>query len=155
MKNNACVIIVLLMIISNGCDENSVKNTGSKEVLVSQGFVDDNTYRVVCRGYPLEGLTGIQQSESSKRAALLSAYYYIGQVFNDSVAPDRDGKSEKIEYMSDHALLYYVVTKKGLKKRVRTGPKTETDAGPKTQTQTEKKSEAATEAQPGTKTELQ
>ena len=46
----------------------------------------------------------------------------IQETFNESVAPDKDGKTEKIEIMDDHAVLYYVVHKKGLKKMVRTEP---------------------------------
>lgn len=102
-----------------GCGQATVKSAGPREFLVSKGFVDDTTYRVVCRGYPQEGLSGIQKTESSKRAALLGAYYIIQQEFNEGVAPDKDGKTEKIEIMDDHIVLYYVVHKKGLRSMVR------------------------------------
>ena len=121
MRINLLFIIVTVILLSTGCDEKSVENTGPKEPLISQGFVDDNTYVVVCRGYPLQGSTGIQKAESSKRAALLGAYYYIKTVFNDSVAPDKDGKAEKFEYMNDYVVLHYMVRKKGLKKMVKAG----------------------------------
>lgn len=126
MKCNALLVIIVLFFAMTGCDQDIVTSPGPKEALISQGFVDDNTYRVVCRGYPIEGLKGIQQAESSKRAALLNAYFIIQGVFNESVAPDKDGKAEKIEYMSDHAVLHYVVKKRGLKKMVKTGSKPET-----------------------------
>jgi hypothetical protein len=121
MRINVLFVIVTVILLSIGCDEKSVKNTVPKEPLISQGFVDDNTYMVICRGYPLQGSTGIQKVESSKRAALLGAYYYIKTVFNDSVAPDKDGKAEKFEYMSDHVVVHYVVQKKGLKKMAKAG----------------------------------
>ena len=107
------------MLALYGCDPVSVKSQGPREDLISKGFVDNDTWKVVCRGYPLEGLKGIQKTESSKRAALLGAYYYIQETFTDAVAPDKDGKTEKIELMSDHAVLYYVVHKKDLKKMVK------------------------------------
>jgi hypothetical protein len=90
-----------------------------EDVLIRKGFVDDNSYRIVCRGYPQQGLEGIQKTESSKRGALLNAYYFVQTLFDDSVAPDRDGKAEKFEVMNDFAVVYYLVTKKGLKKRLR------------------------------------
>lgn len=119
MRTNVLFVIVAILLLSIGCDEKSAENGIKKEPLVSQGFVDDDTYKVVCRGYPLEGSTGIQKTESSKRAALLGAYYYIQKVFNESVAPDRDGKAEKFEFMSDHVVVHYVVQKKGLRKMAR------------------------------------
>jgi hypothetical protein len=145
MKFNAIFTIIVLLIALAGCDNVTVKSSGPREVLISQGFIDDNTYRVVCRGYPLDGLTGIQQAESSKRAALLHAYYVIKQIFNESVAPDRDGKTEKIEYMSDHAVLNYIVHKKGLKKMVITGAKPETKQEIKPAAESEKKPETTNE----------
>lgn len=122
MKCRTIFAIIILALVLTGCDQPTVTGSGPRESLISKGFVDDSTYRVVCRGYPLEGLTGAQKLESSKRAALLNAYYVIQGVFNDSVAPDRDGKTEKIEYMRDHAVLYYTVRKKGLRRMVRTEP---------------------------------
>ncbi len=125
MKIKMLVLGVSFVVVLAGCDQKGVTSQGPREVLVSKGFVDDNTWKVVCRGYPLEGLKGIQKSESSKRAALLSAYYYIKETFNESVAPDKDGKTEKLDIFDDHAVLNYVVHKKGLKKMMKTEIKTE------------------------------
>src|SRR5271157_3988710 len=80
-----------------------------EDVLIRKGFVDDNSYRIVCRGYPQQGLEGIQKTESSKRGALLNAYYFVQTLFDDSVAPDRDGKAEKFEVMNDFAVVYYLI----------------------------------------------
>ena len=121
MRINVLFIILTIALLSVSCDEKGVESGAPKETLISQGFVDDNTYKVVCRGFPLEGSTGIQKSESSKRAALLGAYYYIKTIFNDSVAPDKDGKAEKFEFISDYVVVHYVVHKKGLKKMMKTG----------------------------------
>ena len=90
-----------------------------EDVLIRKGFVDDNSYRIVCRGYPQQGLEGIQKAESSKRGALLNAYYFVQTMFDDSVAPDKDGKAEKFEVMDDYAVVYYLLMKRGLKKRLR------------------------------------
>ncbi len=90
-----------------------------EDVLIRKGFVDDNSYRIVCRGYPQQGLEGTQKAESAKRGALLNAYYFVKIVFDDSVAPDRDGRAEKFEILEDYAVVYYLIAKKGLKKRTR------------------------------------
>jgi hypothetical protein len=113
------IALFFAMAIVAGCDQGGVKSGAPRESLISKGFIDDNTWKIVCRGYPLEGLTGLQMIESSKRAALLSAYYFIQQTFDDSVAPDKDGTTEKIEMRGDHAVLHYVVHKRGLKKMLR------------------------------------
>lgn len=139
------MLLVIAGIAVSGCDQGGVKSGAPYEALVSKGFVDDNTWKVVCRGYPLEGLKGIQKSESSKRAALLGAYHYIQETFNESVEPDRDGKTEKIEVMGDHVVLYYVVRKRGLKKMLK--------AEKKPDTKTENRPEEKTENTIETKTE--
>lgn len=150
MKIKTLFLLIAFVTVLAGCDQGGVKSEGPRETLVSKGFVDDNTWKVVCRGYPLEGLKGIQKGESSKRAALLGAYYYIQQTFSDTVAPDRDGKTEKIEIMDDHAVLYYIVRKKGLKKMLRTEPRPDA----KKEIKTENKIEATTENKAENKTEI-
>jgi len=121
MKIKTLLFLAVLSasLIVFGCDRGGVTSQGPREALISKGFVDEDTWKVVCRGYPLEGTGGIQQGESSKRAALLGAYYYIQETFGDSVAPDRDGRIEKFVMMRDHAVLHYIVHKKGLKKMAR------------------------------------
>ena len=134
MKIKMLLLLVSFVMVLAGCDQVGVTSQGPREAaLISKGFVDDNTWKVVCRGFPLEGLKGIQKSESSKRAALLGAYYYIKETFNESVSPDKDGKTEKLEIMSDHAVLYYVVHKKGLKKMMKPETKSETNTENKTE----------------------
>ncbi len=128
MKIKSLLVLMVFVAVVAGCDQAGVTSGGPRESLISRGFIDDNTYKIVCRGYPLDGLKGIQKIESSKRAALLSAYYYIKETFNESVAPDKDGKTEKIEVTSDHAVLHYVVRKTGLKRMVK--PENKTDGKP-------------------------
>lgn len=105
-------------------------------VLISKNFIDDNTYRIVCRGFPAQGLSGLQRNESAMRAARLNAYLFIKSDFVDSVAPDRDGSVEKFEVTRDYAVIYYVVSKRGLKKLLRpepreeAAPRTDPDNGP-------------------------
>ena len=113
------VIVVLALALVPACDTHKAVKSGAhtmEDVLIKKGFMDNNTYRIVCRGYPQEGLTGIQKVESAKRAALLNAYYFVKNTFDESVAPDTDGRAEKFDVSSDHAVVYYVIRKIGLKR---------------------------------------
>lgn len=115
-----------------------VKGPTAQLVLISKKFIDDNSYRVVCRGFPEQGLEGVQRTESAKRAARLNAYVFIKSEFVDAVAPDKDGRVEKFEVASDYAVIYYVVSKRGLKKMLRPEPKPESNQEPKPEPQTDK-----------------
>jgi hypothetical protein len=86
------------------------------EVLMVKKFIDPNTLLIVCRGYPEAGLTGLQKTESSKRAALLNAYYFVKKYFDEGVSPDTDGRADKYDVMDDHAVVHYVLKKNGLKR---------------------------------------
>lgn len=118
MKISVIVIILALAFIPACVKVRPVKSGTHtiEDVLIKKGFVDDNTYQIVCRGYPQEGLAGIQKIESSKRAALLNAYYFVKNTFGESVAPDRDGKADKFDIAKDFAVVHYILKKNGLKK---------------------------------------
>jgi len=106
-------LISLFFIFS--CQDEPNVGSAYNETLVSKKFIDNDTFKVVCKGFPLQGSEGIVMKESAKRAARLNAYYFIKQEFKDSVKPDADGEVEKIEYKDGHAVIYYLVKKKGLK----------------------------------------
>jgi hypothetical protein len=152
MKTNILLIILTCVIISAGCDGPAVKSGVQREALISKGFIDDNAYRVVCRGYPQKGLTGVQQDESAKRAALLSAYYFIKRDFTDAVRPDKDGSAEKFDVVEDHVVVHYVVRKKGLKKMVRKIPLTEPEPKPVPDVKPEPKPDPVNEQKSESKT---
>jgi hypothetical protein len=110
-------IISLLMITS--CSVDPGANVKSVPSLISEKFTSDTEYEIVCIGYPKEGLTGIQKEESAKRAALLNAYFFSKNRFDDTVSPDQDGNAEKFTMFEDHAELKYVIKKSNLKKRLK------------------------------------
>ncbi len=119
MKGKALAIIAVVVFFTACTDQKLVKSQAPsiEDVLVNRGFIDNNTYRIVCKGYPQQGLEGIQKVESSKRAALLNAYYFVQNYFDDFVAPDRDGKAVKFDIFNDYAVVHYIVTKHGLRKK--------------------------------------
>lgn len=121
MKIGAALAVLAVLAAVVSCDrKGGMTEPARREALVSKGFIDDNTYGIVCRGYPADGTAGVQKTESAKRAALLGAYYVAQEVFTGAVAPDRDGATKKIEYLEDHVVLHYVIAKRGLRQMVRT-----------------------------------
>jgi hypothetical protein len=113
MKQTVLCILSML-VVGFGCSKGNIDT--DREVLISKGFVNDTSYSIVCKGYPKEDLSGVSRIESAKRAALLSAYYYVQQIFSDSVAPDKDGKVQNYEVGEDFAIIHYLIQKKGLRK---------------------------------------
>ncbi len=114
------IILILAISVSQiiSCS-NDVKNVQSIPTLVKEGFLSANEYQIVCLGFPKEGLTGVQKEESAKRAALLNAYYYAKARFDETIAPDMDGKVQKMELSDSYATVYYVISKSNLKSRLK------------------------------------
>jgi len=110
----ACALLVLF-----SCSVEPNLNVKSIPSLVSEKFISETEYEIVCLGFPKEGLKGVQKEESAKRAALLNAYYYSKNRFDDTVNPDQDGKTVKLTMFDDHAELKYVISKSNLKNRLR------------------------------------
>ncbi|MBN1532516.1 MAG: hypothetical protein JXA20_07630 [Spirochaetes bacterium] len=111
------LLVLSVMIAMIGCVKNG--DGTDRTVLISKRFTSDSTYSFVCKGFPKEELTGPARMESAKRAALLNVYYYAQQIFDDTVAPDRDGRVEKYETGDDYATVYYEIRKQGLRRRLR------------------------------------
>ena len=87
-----------------------------EDILISAGFVDDNTYRIVCRGYPMPEYTGVQAENTAMEAARLNAIYFVKRDFDSSVDPGIYGSVERYERMNEHVVVYYIVRKKDLKR---------------------------------------
>ncbi len=119
MKNIIITFLISSMLLLIACSGDTVKNVQSIPNLISEKFISDTEYEIVCIGLPKEGLKGVQKEESAKRAAILVAYYYSKNKFDDTVNPDQDGKIEKFTMFDDHAEIKYVITKSNLKKRVK------------------------------------
>lgn len=118
MKSRIAVLIfAAFSILILGCSSGPGINVQSVPSLISEDYVSDDTFEVVCRGFPKQGLSGAQKEESAKRAALLNAYYFIQSRFDSTVQPDRDGTVVKYEVEENSAVIYYRVTKSNLKKR--------------------------------------
>ncbi len=88
-------------------------------VLISKWFRNKNTYVIVCRGWPKEGLTGKKRIESAKEAALINAQFIARDIFKKSVDVIKNGTIEKYKTYKNHVTIYYIIKKKGLKYKMR------------------------------------
>lgn len=114
-----CLFALFLVPVS--CTTQVTPSVGSssrteEEILISAGFTDNDTYRIVCRGFPMEGFTGVQAENMAMEAARLNAIYFVKRDFDPSVDPGRYGEVERYEKKGEFVIVYYVVRKKGLKK---------------------------------------
>jgi hypothetical protein len=116
------IVLCLAQAFMLSCDnEETDKTTGVtpaefKTHIVSKGFLDDDRYRIVCKGNIPKDLSGPAAFESGKRAALLAAYVTAKSHFGDNFPADKLGTIEKVEQEGDHVVVQYLVKKHGLKK---------------------------------------
>ncbi|MCX7677728.1 MAG: hypothetical protein N2316_00775 [Spirochaetes bacterium] len=88
-------------------------------VVIRQGFQGNNKYFIVCKGFPKAGTSGISKRETAKEAALLNAQMIAKEIFNETVDPVRNGLVKKFDVFDEYAIVYYVIEKKNLRKRLR------------------------------------
>jgi len=119
MKKVILFSILISVVQFFACSSDDIKNVQNIPTLVKEGFIAPNEYEIVCIGLPKEGLTGLQKDESAKRAAILNAYFYTKERFDNTVAPDLDGSVKKMELSETHATVYYVISKSNLKSRMK------------------------------------
>ena len=119
MRKIQIILLIFLSIFFYSCSTNNGMNVKSMPSLITEKFLNDTEYEIVCIGYPKDGLTGIQKEESAKRAALLNAYFYSKNRFDDTVNPDQDGRTQKLTMFEDYAEITYIIKKTNLKKRIK------------------------------------
>lgn len=90
-----------------------------RDVLIKKYFVDDNTYVIICKGYPKAGLGGKEAMGTAKEAALINAQMLAKEMFNDRVDVITNGSAEKYVDAKGYAVIYYVIKFRGLKKNLR------------------------------------
>jgi hypothetical protein len=89
------------------------------EILIKKWFRNNNTFVIVCKGYPKEGLTGDARVESAKEAALINAQFISRALFNESVDIFKYGTIEKYSIYNDYVVVYYVIEMNNLRRQMR------------------------------------
>jgi hypothetical protein len=103
-----CLFIVFLI--------NPLSSEEKRDVLVKKYFRDDNTFIIICKGYPKEGLEGKMAVSTAKEAALLNAQIIAKETFKDSVNIFKKGNVENYDVQLDYVIITYVIKQNGLKK---------------------------------------
>ncbi len=88
----------------------------SRDMLEKKDFLDNNTYIIVCKGWPKESLTGKARIESAKEAALINAQFIAKDIFKSPVDPVINGTIEKYDIQDDYVRIYYIIKYQNLKK---------------------------------------
>lgn len=109
MKKLMLCLFILSLINPLGSEE-------KRDVLVKKYFRDDNTFVIICKGYPKEGLEGKMAASTAKEAALLNAQILAKETFKDSVNVFKRGGVENYEIQDDYVIITYVIKQNGLKK---------------------------------------
>ncbi len=113
MKWFMAVVIIIVMAIG-------ANSTDWSQIITNKGFRDQNTYFIVSKGYPKEGLDSeLQKRGTARDAAILFAQFYAKEVFDDSVDVIRNGSVENTEYIEDYTVVTYVIEQPGLRDRLR------------------------------------
>jgi hypothetical protein len=74
------------------CGGPKIGGTVQGETFTTEGWVDDDTFRLAAAGVPTKTLTNpVQRKESSKRAAILNAQYQIIEKFKGSAVKGAAG----------------------------------------------------------------
>ena len=121
MKYKILLLIVVLSLLK--CSNKSARLGDAplkeEDVLISQKFLDDNTYLIVCRGFPKQELEGMAGDLSAEKSAQLNAMYFTQKVFNDDLDPVKYGTVKKFVKYDDHVVIHYLIRKNGLKNSLR------------------------------------
>ncbi len=90
-----------------------------REVLVKKYFNNNNTFIIICKGYPKEGLSGTQAMETAKEAALLNAQIIARETFKDSVDVVKGGAVLKYVERDDYVIIHYALTLINLRSKLK------------------------------------
>ena len=107
------ILSVLAAALFSGCQKRT------EGPLIYKKFKGKDTFLIACSGNAKEGTRGIARFESAKRAALLNAYFFIRQTFDDSVRPETDSTVDRVERTGDTAIVHLIIRKWNLKRRLR------------------------------------
>jgi len=87
-------LLIFALILSAGfvftftltsCSSQKIGGTVEGETFTTEGWIDDETFRIAAAGVPTKTLTNIvQRKEAGKRAAILNAQYQVIEKFKGS-----------------------------------------------------------------------
>jgi len=98
-----------------------VKKTaaGVKGSLIKKYFKDNDTYVIICKGYPKDEALGMEARGTARSAALINAQMLGKEVFGNRLDVITMGSPEKYIDFEGFTVVYYVIRAPGLKKYAR------------------------------------
>lgn len=110
IRTTALLGILVVSIALTGCRDKLPEN------VISLSYEDEQSFLIVCKGYPLEKADNqIVIEESAKRGAVMYARYVASEIFTTSVDPVKDGRVIKFDPDGDGMIVYYLIQKDNLK----------------------------------------
>ncbi|MFH0974383.1 MAG: hypothetical protein V1874_01210 [Spirochaetota bacterium] len=87
-----------------------------KEMVEKKWFKNDNTFVIICKGWPKESLTGQARIDSAKEAALMNAQFTTKDLFSKPVDVVKFGTIENYKIYDKYVTIQYVITYTGLRR---------------------------------------
>lgn len=84
--------------------------------LIMKYFKDDNTFVIICKGYPKPGVETGEARGTAREAALINAQVLAGEVFKSGINVITAGSPERYIDGKGYAMIYYIVRHPGLRK---------------------------------------
>lgn len=112
MKKLLILTILAAFAIGAGAQE-------KREVLVKKYFKNNNTFIIICKGYPRESLSGTQAMETAKESALLNAQMIARGIFKESVDVVKGGSVLRYIEAGDHVVIHYALTQINLRSKLK------------------------------------
>lgn len=92
---------------------------GISGTLIKKYFKDNNTFVIICKGYPKEGARDLEVRGTAREAALINAQVIAKQSFSKRINVITGGSPEKYVDFEGFAVVYYVVKRPGLRSYAR------------------------------------
>jgi hypothetical protein len=112
--NKICMLLIVFSLPLYAVDK-----ADKKEILIKKYFINSDSYMIICKGFPKAELSGSARKQSAREAALINAQMLAKEIFNNSVNVFKNGRIDKYREYDDYAVVYYVISKKNLAKRMK------------------------------------
>jgi hypothetical protein len=84
--------------------------------LIKKYFKDDNTYVIICKGYPKADTKAGEAVGTAREAALLNAQVLAREIFTSGVDVVKAGSPERYIDGKGYAMIYYILRHPGLRR---------------------------------------
>ncbi|MBN2402981.1 MAG: hypothetical protein JXN64_11360 [Spirochaetes bacterium] len=116
-------VILIFSLASWFFDSDKKQDTAKDTVIEKKWFKNNNTFVIICRGWPNESLSGKARVDSAKEAALMNAQFCAKDLFDKTVDVVRNGTIVKYTIYDDYVTIEYSIQQNGLRKHYKESDK--------------------------------